>query len=253
MELLILLGLGLLGLLGWRWLSPGLRALRTEDTLPFGGRFAVVVIVWQFALLFVIPRVSERLLDQLLLQAGISLLAIAFAWLMFLRGRDGARELGLRLPAGPPTVLVAVAAYLAFLPVLAAAGYVNQLVHRLLGAEEALQLPLEQFLADPALQRSAVAWICIVLVLPTCEELVFRSALYAGLRRALHPALAVGLSATLFGAVHEPSAMLPAAALGAALAVLYERTGSLAAPIAFHALHNGLTLFVAAHAPEMLT
>jgi membrane protease YdiL (CAAX protease family) len=113
-------------------------------------------------------------------------------------------------------------------------------------------MPLQEFLADPAVRGSVLAWASMVLVLPVCEELVFRGALYAGLRRLLHPALAVAFSAALFGAVHERSVMLPAAALGAVLALLYERTGSLAAPIAFHALHNGVTLLVAVYAPGML-
>jgi len=106
---------------------------------------------------------------------------------------------------------------------------------------------LQDFLADPQARRSPLVWAIMVVVLPTCEELLFRGALYGGLRRVLHPVAAVVISALLFGVAHGnvTTLLLPVTALGVALALLYERTASLTVPILFHALHNGLTLALA--------
>jgi membrane protease YdiL (CAAX protease family) len=51
------------------------------------------------------------------------------------------------------------------------------------------------------------------------------------------------VSAALFAAIHQSFYVaLPLFILGAALAMIYERTGSLAAPVATHAVFNGLQL-----------
>jgi uncharacterized protein len=82
----------------------------------------------------------------------------------------------------------------------------------------------------------------ICLLGPATEELYFRGVLYGALRR-YGPPLAILLSAVLFSVVHfQPRAIPILFVLGAALAFLYERTGSLWPPIAFHVLQNSLAM-----------
>lgn len=52
--------------------------------------------------------------------------------------------------------------------------------------------------------------------------------------------IAIGLTSVMFGAVHypQPQAVVPLAALSVAMGLVYERTGTILAPVAAHALFN---------------
>jgi membrane protease YdiL (CAAX protease family) len=106
----------------------------------------------------------------------------------------------------------------------------------------------EQLGFDESTLAAIVAGALIVAVAPFAEELFFRGFFFAGLRGRLpFPIAAVG-SGILFGAVHLDGANLIAALqltiLGVILAWLYERTGSLWAPIALHAVNNSIAFSV---------
>jgi len=83
-------------------------------------------------------------------------------------------------------------------------------------------------------------WILILVcvVVPVGEEMFFRGFVYGTLRRwGIVPATA--LSALFFGAAHQQVVhFFPIVVLGAVLAGLYERTGSLAASMAVHGVNN---------------
>ncbi len=254
--LLIVVGMGLSGLLLWRWVSPRLSGLHAENTVTFTGWAAIAGYAVQFAAAMLLVKLlpaSDDLVDRLALQVGAAAVAAAVVLALMARRPEGVAALGLRGRRGPSALVVALAAWLAFYPVFVGVAWLNTQALTALGYEAALQEPLRLFLADPEARTSPLAWGSIVLLLPAFEELIFRGGIYGALRRTLHPALAVAASALLFGLAHEPVAAAPAAALGVMLAILYERTGSLAAPLAFHALHNGVTLLVATLAPGMLT
>lgn len=253
-SLALLLVLAAAGVLLWRRLAPGLEPLPPEAGVRHGvplalGAYAGLLLV---AAPFVPAEDEPRDVVRLVALQAVAGLAVAALVLLALRGRGGPAALGLRRADGPPAPLVALAAWLAFLPVLAAATWLNDVLLAALGQEPpGTQRWLQEFLADPEASRSPVAWAGMVLVLPFFEELCFRGALYGGLRRALPRPAAVALAAAAFGLVHEPAFWVPTAALGVALVLLYERSGSLAAPLAFHALHNGLTLAIVTWHPEL--
>ncbi|HJA94690.1 MAG TPA: CPBP family intramembrane metalloprotease [Candidatus Eisenbergiella merdipullorum] len=74
---------------------------------------------------------------------------------------------------------------------------------------------------------------------PVCEELCFRGILYRGYLKSGNAAKAVLLSALLFGLIHMNFNQAPYAfALGVAMALLMEATGSLLAPILMHVIFN---------------
>lgn len=79
------------------------------------------------------------------------------------------------------------------------------------------------------------------LAAPMTEELLFRGWIYTSLRVAIGIPAAIIVSAALFAIAHWESTHLYAAAIfpvGLVLGLVRERTGSLAASIAFHALYN---------------
>ena len=247
--LLVLAGLAVAGVLLWRWLAPGLRALPPGESVREGVIYAIVGVVGTnvltalFSVLLDLPDPAplERLLPLTAL-AGLLSMAVVLG---IASGRGGVRTLGIRRSGGTsPAILVGLAAWLAFLPVLVLVSWLNHELLAALGKEQPPQLWIERFLESPAAQGSPATWLAIVLVLPLGEELWFRGGLYGALRRVVSVPLAIVVSAAAFGFFHDATYMLPTAALGAALALLYERSGSLAAPLAFHALHNGVTLAI---------
>jgi membrane protease YdiL (CAAX protease family) len=88
-------------------------------------------------------------------------------------------------------------------------------------------------------------WVLVVLVValaPLVEELIFRGLIFQGLERLLRPWQAVALAAALFALVHPPISVIPTFLLGLAACLLMRRTRLLAAPIAAHAVYNGLII-----------
>ncbi|HRU07581.1 MAG TPA: CPBP family intramembrane metalloprotease [Candidatus Brocadiia bacterium] len=88
-----------------------------------------------------------------------------------------------------------------------------------------------------------------VIVAPLAEEFLFRALLIPLLERRMRPGFAIALSAALFTAVHGSAhAALPIMALGLFLGFLYQRTRTLAAPVACHLTFNlvSMTIILAA-------
>ena len=87
-----------------------------------------------------------------------------------------------------------------------------------------------------------VAAILIIGIAPLAEELFFRGFMFAGLRRALPLWPAALLSALVWGSLHlgggNVGVAIQLSIFGVILAWLYERSGTLWAPIFAHTLNN---------------
>lgn len=84
-----------------------------------------------------------------------------------------------------------------------------------------------------------------VMAAPLCEEIVFRGYFYPVLKKFGGLRVAVVCSALVFAAAHGSlTALLPLFIFGCVLVFLYEKTGSLWAPIAAHFCFNGATVLV---------
>ncbi|MGQ0553174.1 MAG: lysostaphin resistance A-like protein [Planctomycetota bacterium] len=258
-AVLFLVGMGLLLFLAGRWLwrrqAERLTPLGVGETSAHGLQLFLVGLAVSGLLPFLVSgffsleplSLSRALLLQTLFNlAGLGALLVLAAF-----RRTGLPALGLRRQRGGSPWQAALAAWLMAFPIFVAAGLAYAAVLTELGYESSVQKALRLFQEDPSAQRSPIIWTTAVLILPAFEELFFRGALYGGLRRLLSPSAAVTLAAVTFGLMHGTSAALPIIVLGAALCLLYERTGSLAAPLLFHALHNGLTLAMVVFVPEL--
>ena len=91
-------------------------------------------------------------------------------------------------------------------------------------------------------------WVQILLIgiaAPISEEVCFRGMLFGGIRTRL-PLWSASLAAGIvFGVLHYStgwSAVGPLIALGVIFAVVYEKSGSIWAPIGMHVLNNGIAL-----------
>ncbi len=86
-------------------------------------------------------------------------------------------------------------------------------------------------------------FVVAAILAPIVEEIVFRGFLFAGLRQRYHLGVAAVVSGAIFGGIHlQPFAFPVLFLLGVLLALLYDRTGSLWAPILMHFCINALAV-----------
>lgn len=164
--------------------------------------------------------------------------------------------LGLRWKNWPWVFLIAPATVLAMWLVfggLQAIGYMDWMES--LGVEATQDsVKLLQTATDPMVL--ILMAIAAVLVAPVCEEIVFRGYLYPVAKKYAGTWTAAICSGLVFAAAHGSlAALLPLFIFGIVLALLYEKTGSLWAPMAVHFCFNGATVgiqFLARQFPHLL-
>ncbi len=196
------------------------------------------------------------LLPLMLIQQAALILVplLVVRWKYRLPANEAALELGLRGGALPwrRAVLLGLAAAVVVLPLSAGleTGVQWALAHHWIPLESALRemsrdADAVTYIAE--IRRSpvamAIAFLLIGLLAPVAEEVFFRGFAYRALRERFGVTAGILLSGLLFAAIHgNPLALLPLWAIGALLAVLRERTGSLLAPIALHCANNSLAI-----------
>lgn len=107
--------------------------------------------------------------------------------------------------------------------------------------------PAESFLrSEHVLWDWALVVACVVICAPLAEELLFRGLLQSWLSRIAGGKAAVAGTAVVFGLVHSQfwPDPIPLFIFGIGLGETYERTRSLAAPIALHAAFNAVMLSI---------
>ncbi len=88
-------------------------------------------------------------------------------------------------------------------------------------------------------------WLCAVVIAPVAEELFFRGVCQTALNHVFRRRwLSTVLVGSAFGLAHlqQPHVVAPLIVLGVILGYVYERTGSLVAPITLHLLFNFKTM-----------
>jgi len=152
--------------------------------------------------------------------------------------------LGIRWPHWPWVFLLAPVGVLAtwtFVVGLEGIGYNGWLQGELGGNGQ--QEVVEAFTStkDPVL----LGLLCLtaVVVAPVSEEILFRGYLYPASKRFIGKVPALLFSSLIFAAIHHNAmALLPLCFLAVLLAVAYEVSGSIWAPIGMHFLFNAATV-----------
>ena len=175
------------------------------------------------------PTPAAALLRTAGVRAGET--AVLLAWAR-LRGW-GPRRLGITGPAAGRGVLTGLGVAAGF----AAAVAVAETAGRFAGLGSILES-----LAGPRTSGAELAALLAAgaVVAPAYEELLFRGVLYGALRRRWGITPAVFLTTALFAAAHLGRTPVPwtQALGGVVFCLVYERSGSLWAPYAVHALGN---------------
>jgi membrane protease YdiL (CAAX protease family) len=170
-------------------------------------------------------------------------LCVVLACLVFaaMVARPRPWHLGLRGAPLGPTATVAGIGVLSF--------FLFSLVYSALVRPDEPQKVVNDLGADTNTALLVVGAVVVIAVAPVCEELFFRAFLYRVLRMRMSVWLAAGIDGLVFGLVHASSTSLTAlpilAFLGIVFCYVYERTGTLFATIALHALNNTISYGVA--------
>jgi len=192
-------------------------------------------------------RTADLVLDPnaLIFSIGFQF-ATAGAVAFIVTRRAGLVEwLGLRWRSWPWVFLIApgtVALMWLFFGTLQATGYMKWMES--LGVESVQDtVKLLQTSKDPLIL--GLMAFAAVLAAPVCEEIVFRGYFYPAAKKFAGPWVAGICSALIFASAHGSlSALLPLFIFGGVLVFIYEKTGSLWAPIAVHFCFNGATVLV---------
>jgi membrane protease YdiL (CAAX protease family) len=130
--------------------------------------------------------------------------------------------------------------------------YISKLIIYVIGDGPTPQHAVQMVSAASNHAEIALQVISVVLLAPVAEELLFRGIIYTSLKEAGHPVGAVLVSSLIFGAVHGSLAlMLPLTVLAVVLVWLYEKTGSIIAPIIMHATFNAINFALIKLAPNL--
>lgn len=230
------------------------RPPRARGFTPHASRDLVAAAVVWLALMNVIGGAvrAASASDEALFGADVIALVVAHALFLviltaYFRARYGATtaDLGFKRPKAGDIVL-SLLVYVASLPAFLAAAALTRVLSGDLPVQRSVELLRESTFAERALLS-----IAAVITAPVAEELLFRGIVFGALRGAVGLWPAVVFSSVLFGLTHVDAAMGPLVWLGAVLALVYERTGSLWAPIAVHSAHNAImVLLVSFTSPE---
>lgn len=153
--------------------------------------------------------------------------------------------LGLRWPSWPWVILLAPGTVLfmwAFFHGLEQVGYMKWMES--LGVQT-LQDSVKLLQDEKKPEILGLMAFTAVIAAPLCEEVVFRGYFYPVMKCFSGSRVAAFCSALVFSCAHGSlSALLPLFVFGLLLVFLYEKTGSLWAPIAAHFCFNGATVAI---------
>lgn len=101
------------------------------------------------------------------------------------------------------------------------------------------------------LQSGWLGILCIAVLGPILEELLFRGAITKTLLQKYDPAKAIIISALIFGVFHiNPVQVVGASLIGLVLGWCYYKTASLIPCILLHILNNSLSVYISLNFPE---
>ncbi|MEK6764803.1 MAG: type II CAAX endopeptidase family protein [Planctomycetota bacterium] len=140
-------------------------------------------------------------------------------------------------------VIIGLKHYLIVLPVIIITGVVVDFVLRMFGIAPEQQDIINKILNEDSFGVLTFMFFFGMLAAPVVEELLFRGFLQSAVRTTFGKLKAILISGFLFALIHlNAHVFLQIFILGLLLAYLFEKTGSLIAPITVHICHNTATL-----------
>ncbi len=188
----------------------------------------------------------DRRFDMVISTGIMDLLAFIFILrVVIFKNCQSLTALGISAKNIFQNIRVGLYAYIAFLPILIALLFFTIAIARLLDYTPPPQPVYELIFKEDRTFLLVLTSFLIALLGPITEEVLFRGFLYAALKKALGIGLAIIISGFLFSFLHiNLLGFVPILALGAFLAYMREKTGSLIPSITVHIVHNSAITFM---------
>lgn len=236
-----------------RWFKKDPVKIRISDKDPPRWNFADVVkvtlIFTSFGYFFIIvqalvakffPMLNNENF-RMVFNTGVMNLVGISVMVYFVVKKHGQkiRDMGLSLVKWPAGAMYGVIGYIALVPVLLGIMIAIFYVVKLIGYEPPVQPIVEVFMKE---KETSILWMSALFAAifgPIAEEIFFRGFMYPAVKKKFGIFWAMAGTSAIFAFLHAHIVgFLPIMFLGLLLAYLYEKTGSLVAPIVVHVTHN---------------
>ena len=167
-------------------------------------------------------------------------LAIGLPWWV-LKKKTTRDELGLR---GLPTWLDLLLAPVGFVVVMIVAGILTTIMMAILPSVDWQQTQEIGFHGLYDFGEHLLAFICLVIIAPVCEEIVFRGWVYGKLRVRLTAVPAMLIVSALFGIMHgQWNVGVTVFAMSLGMCAMRELTGTIWSGVILHMIKNGIAFY----------
>lgn len=182
-------------------------------------------------------------LTIVMLTNGLSCLYILY--IVTVRLGQPVAALGMSLSGWKRNLFLGLSRYAVILPIILVAGFLVELATKNAGVTPEHQAVVQRFLEE----RSYLGILAIIafgaLIGPVTEEVLFRGFLQPALKEIMGGMKAILLTSFFFALIHfNLYIFIQIFILGLLLGYLYEKTGTLVAPLSVHILHNSVSLCV---------
>lgn len=209
--------------------------------------FGYMLVMAETFLARAVPLIKNDNFRMILNTSVMDILAVVFIVYFAVHQYGGRIEsLGINFKNFMRNVYIGLVGYLASLPVLAMAMAAILVTVKLTHYIPEQQPVVEIFLKEEGVGFLVYTSIFAAILGPIIEELFFRAFMYRAFRKSIGAFWAVMITSALFAVLHSNIvSFLPIMILGVLLAYLYEKTGTLVAPITVHMVHNlGMVMIV---------
>ena len=231
----------------------------TLAKIGWGIGLAVWVGAILFGVQFLISFILVKMLSESQLQSNVLnsiyqvvVYAMSFAIIVFvpwriLKMKTTRDELGLR---GLPTWTDVLLAPIGFIVVMVLATMLSAIMVAIMPDIDWEQAQEVGFNNLYNTADFILAFVCLVVLAPICEEIIFRGWLYGKLRMRLSAVPAILIVSVLFGVMHgQWNVGVTVFAMSVGMCVMRELTGTVWSGVLLHMIKNGIAfyfLFVAA-------
>lgn len=217
--------------------------------IGFAAWVGVAMFVMQFVIAFFFVRIlpEESLTSNVtnsvyqVIVYAVTLFVIVFVPWKLLRVKTTRDEIGLR---GLPTWTDLLLAPIGFIVVLLAAGALTALMMAILpdvNWEQAQEVGYSNLYR---VQDFALAFVCLVILAPLCEEIIFRGWLYGKLRFRMPALPAILIVSVLFGIMHgQWNVGVTVFAMSVGMCIMRELTGTIWSGVILHMIKNGIAFY----------
>jgi hypothetical protein len=176
------------------------------------------------------------LVAQLMLYAAIG---VGFAVAMRRRAITLTAASGIQVDGAGRVLVMGVVFWFAFLPLVGLTMAGVEAIYRLVEVEPHRQDVVEILMGESSVSVRVAIVLFALVGAPVAEEFFFRGFVYPALKQRWGAGWGVLLSSVAFAAMHQHvPTFAPLCVLGVGLALAYEWTGSLLAPVAMHVTFN---------------